>query len=149
MIRAAAIGMLAVCLVGTTDRSAPPPQDRPGPGVSLTLAEERVRRVSDIRYDLHFTIPSDAASRVGGTVEIRFALADATRPLALDFVAPAPVHAESHGHQIDLVEVFQERVQVGGPIPLVAGRIQENWVQSASQARANRGADTAMFLVAQ
>ena len=103
MIRAAAIGTFALCLVGTTDRSAPLPQDRPGPGISLTLAEERVRRVSDTRYNLHLTIPSDASSRVEGTVEIRFVLVDASRPLALDFVATGPVQAESQGHQIDLV----------------------------------------------
>ena len=38
------------------------PHADPGPGIPLTLAEDRARRISDLRYDLRFSIP---AERVG------------------------------------------------------------------------------------
>jgi aminopeptidase N len=60
----------------------------PGPGIPRTLAEDRARRISDLRYDLLFVIPESQTERVRGTATIRFRLADASRPLALDF---APV----------------------------------------------------------
>jgi aminopeptidase N len=74
---------------------APPPPDTVGAGIPLTLAEERVRRVSDLRYDLHFAIPAEMASPVTGRVRITFALSDASRPLALDFSAPGRVTSSS------------------------------------------------------
>jgi aminopeptidase N len=66
----------------------------PGPGVPLSLAQERATRLSDLRYELHFTIPPAGAhppdaSDVKGRAIIRFTLADISRPLALDF-APEP-----------------------------------------------------------
>ncbi|HJR57912.1 MAG TPA: M1 family aminopeptidase [Vicinamibacterales bacterium] len=61
----------------------------PGPGVPLTLAEERAGRISDLRYDLHFDIPSVQTEAVRGRATIRFQLKDGARPLALDFAAPA------------------------------------------------------------
>ena len=64
------------------------PNQTPGPGVPLGLAEERAQRVTNLRYDLHFTIPSAQATLVTGRVTIRFDLKDPSRPLALDFAAP-------------------------------------------------------------
>ena len=60
----------------------------PGPGIPLTLAEERARRIGDLRYDLHVSIPAEQTSPITGRVVITFLLKDATQPLALDF-APA------------------------------------------------------------
>jgi aminopeptidase N len=57
----------------------------PAPGIPLTLAEERAGRISDLRYDLHFSIPAEQSARVTGRVAITFVLKDATRPLSLDF----------------------------------------------------------------
>ena len=67
-----------------------PAADVPGPGVPLALAEDRAARVSDLRYELHFTVP-DAVDEAAcsGKVTIRFTLTDASRPLALDFAGPA------------------------------------------------------------
>ena len=43
----------------------------PGPGIPLTLAEERARRVSDLRYDLHFSIAAEPASPITGASRSR------------------------------------------------------------------------------
>jgi aminopeptidase N len=103
MIRAVAVAAFAIMLMGTTDRDSPrTAQDQPTAGVPLTLAEERARRISDLHYNLHFTIPSDPAAPIDAKVEVRFALSDAKRPLALDFAAPGPVRAESRGRAIEL-----------------------------------------------
>ena len=81
---------LLVCVsamtLGTIGQSRLP--EGPGPGVSLTLAEERVARVTNLRYQLHFNLPEAQGEAVAGRVTIRFDLEDASRPLALDFAAP-------------------------------------------------------------
>ena len=69
----------------------------PEPGIPLTVAEERAQRVSDLRYDLHFSIPAAQASAVTGRVAITFQLKDATRPLALDFTPPKGVRSVRAG----------------------------------------------------
>jgi aminopeptidase N len=61
---------------------------RPDAGVPLTLAEDRARRIADLRYAMHFTVPDAKDEPVSGTVTLRFGLADASRPLALDFAGP-------------------------------------------------------------
>ena len=65
---------------------APPPDT--ADGLSEPLARERAQRLSDVRYDLAFTIPSAMSERVIGTVAISFTLRGAGRPLVLDFDAP-------------------------------------------------------------
>jgi aminopeptidase N len=81
---------LIVLLAGTVACGASG-SDVPDPeaGVPLALAEERAASVSNVRYDLSFTIPATAAEPVTGRVAIRFTLADASRPLVLDFVPGA------------------------------------------------------------
>ncbi len=74
----------------------------PAPGVPLSLAQDRARRLLDLRYDLHVSVPRDIASRVTGEATIRFTLADATRPLALDFASASPEHAMVNGHEARL-----------------------------------------------
>jgi aminopeptidase N len=64
-------------------------QDALAPGVPLTLAEERAARVTDVRYDLHFTVPEALDKPIDGSVTVRFRLKDASRPLALDFAGAA------------------------------------------------------------
>jgi aminopeptidase N len=60
----------------------------PAAGVPLSLAEERAARISDVRYDLFFTIPSSQSEPVEGRATIAFDLKDASLPLALDFAGP-------------------------------------------------------------
>ncbi len=79
------------------DRPAPP-----DPGVPLPLAEERARRISDLRYDLRFTVPREMGSPIAGEVTIRFTLSDVMRPLALDFTGAPPPHARVNGTEVRL-----------------------------------------------
>jgi aminopeptidase N len=77
---------LALMLVTTPQAR---PDEDPGPGVSLVLAESRAARIRNLRYDLHFTVPAQLGEPVRGRATLRFDLADATRPLALDFANEA------------------------------------------------------------
>ena len=61
----------------------------PDPGVTLDLARERAARVSDLRYELSLSIPSERTAPINGEVTLRFVLADRARPLVLDFAVPA------------------------------------------------------------
>src|SRR5262245_16764584 len=60
-------------------------QDVIAPGVPLTLARERAARIRDVRYELRFSIPDVMTAAVTGSVTIHVTLADASRPLVLDF----------------------------------------------------------------
>jgi aminopeptidase N len=68
------------------------PADQPaGPGIPVALAEERAQRMSDLRYDLQFSVPREPTAFITGRVTISFVLEDATRPLALDLASPQRV----------------------------------------------------------
>ena len=68
---------------------AVPSNGVPDAGVPLTLAQSRASRMSDLRYDLHFTIPAAATEPLAGRSTIRFQLKEASAPLPLDFSEPA------------------------------------------------------------
>ncbi len=65
------------------------PDAIPEAGVPLSLAEERVARVSDVRYTLHFTVPPNATDPIKGRATISFRLRNTPRPLVFDFAGPA------------------------------------------------------------
>jgi aminopeptidase N len=90
MILALALFAVSAFMQSTSSSDQPP-----GAGISLTLAQERARRVSDLRYELHLSIPTEMTSAVTGRARITFALTDAARPLALDFTAPGRVTSAS------------------------------------------------------
>ena len=73
------------------------------PGVSRSLADERTRRLSDLRYALHLTIPRDRHQPIAGTIQLRFTLADCAAPLLLDFEPTRPDAV--HGATINGVSV--------------------------------------------
>jgi aminopeptidase N len=137
MIREVVAGTLSIYCIMAAELAAA--QDRPGPGVPLGLAEERVRRISDLRYELHFTIPSDQAARVEGSVTTRFTLADATRPLAFDFAASGPVRAEGQGQEIP-VETIPEHLLIAAA-HLRAGENVITFKFTAGDAALNRNPD--------
>ena len=74
-------------LMATMTQSVPSP-DAPGPGVPRALAQSRAARITALRYDLAFTVPSAATEPLAGRAVVRFSLRDANAPLALDFAAP-------------------------------------------------------------
>ncbi len=87
MVATTATAALAASTMQPLQRADTPP----GPGIPLPLAEERARRVSDLRYGLHFSIAAEPGSAITGRVAITFTLQDAGRPLALDFRPPKGV----------------------------------------------------------
>jgi aminopeptidase N len=57
----------------------------PDLGISEALAQERAARVTNLRYDLAFTIPAARTQPVAGRALIRFALKDVSDALVLDY----------------------------------------------------------------
>src|SRR3954467_6697035 len=55
------------------------------PGVSEPLARDRAARISNVRYDLSFSIPKDKTTAIKGHEVVTFTLLDASAPLVLDF----------------------------------------------------------------
>jgi aminopeptidase N len=55
------------------------------PGVAHTLATARTARLSNLRYDLGFTIPARPGESIGAHAAVAFDLRDAAQPLVLDF----------------------------------------------------------------
>jgi aminopeptidase N len=91
--------LLVAALAASFMRPTPPADTPPGPGVPLTLAEERAKRIKDLRYDLQISIPAEASAPVTGRTTISFQLTDATRPLALDFAPSDGVRAARVGQK--------------------------------------------------
>jgi aminopeptidase N len=78
----------------STDRGAGAPPDLQ-PGVSEALAVERAGRISEIRYEIAFTLPASRAAKVAGRETIAFVLADASSPLVIDFNPEEPCEAHT------------------------------------------------------
>ena len=57
----------------------------PDLGISETLARDRASRISNLRYDLAFTVPAARVQAVTGRALIRFSLSSATGPVVLDY----------------------------------------------------------------
>jgi aminopeptidase N len=85
------IAGLPILLATLTMQSTNPP----GPGIPFALAEERAQRISELRYDLQFSIPAEPTAPITGRAIVSFVLKDATRPLALDLASPQRVKAAS------------------------------------------------------
>ena len=78
--------MLAITLSGCGPEEAAP---EPSPGVSWELARHRARKISDVRYDLAFSIPEALDDPIRGQETIRFHLSEPGKPLVVDFNQPA------------------------------------------------------------
>jgi aminopeptidase N len=79
----AAIAALGVVVYRLTRRPVP----LPDPGVAMDLARDRAARISKLEYFLTVDVPETRAQPVRARVVVRFALSDASHPLALDFAA--------------------------------------------------------------
>ena len=55
-------------------------------GVPLALATQRAADISDLRYQLAFSIPASQSEPIAASETIRFTLKDASHPQAVDFV---------------------------------------------------------------
>jgi aminopeptidase N len=132
-----AAGVFAVIVMANPDRFVSrAAQDSPAPGVALTLAEERARRIRNLRYDLHFTIPADSAAPVDAKATLRFVLADRTSPLVLDFASAGPLQAESRGRPVTVAAVNEHLVIP--PSDLLEGENEISIAFKAGNAALNR-----------
>ena len=93
--------VLSGCSLGSGDLADP------DSGIPLTLAQERARNITDLRYELAFDLPSEVHEPIAGRLTTRLNLADASAPLVFDF-APASDLALLPGRE------FVESVAVGG-----------------------------------
>ena len=115
--------LLALTMAATKPVQTP---GDPAPGVPLTLAEERARRLSDIRYDLRFEIPERASDPIRARAIITFSLKDLGASLVLDFgSAPDRIAGVSDGNAVLPFRVVNEHVVV----PASALRVGRNTVQ--------------------
>jgi aminopeptidase N len=80
--------LMASALGGVAQRGGSP--DTTQPGIPETLARSRAARISDLRYDLSFSIPARRTDRIAGRGIITFTLRDSLEPLALDFEPDQP-----------------------------------------------------------
>lgn len=105
--------------------------DDPGPGVSASLARERARLVSELHHDLRLSIPATPDARIAGRSVLRFRLADATKPLVLDFDPghAGAVRVRSHGRAVRVRAVDGHLV-----IPAAALRRGRNTLEIAFEA---------------
>ena len=60
----------------------------PGTGIPESLARDRAAAISDLRYDLTFTVPANRTTPVHGRAVLRFVL-KTPRLVVLDFAQPA------------------------------------------------------------
>jgi aminopeptidase N len=111
----------------------------PGAGVPLSLAEDRVRRIQDLRYELRFVIPAEPSAAVSGQVTIRFLLEDASRPLALDFPPLRQHGAQANGRSISPSQVADHLVI--DPSDLRKGPNEISMAFDAGNAALNRNPD--------
>src|SRR5262245_59688253 len=80
---AVVLGAFMILESGCTQNQSLPGD--PEAGVSLDLAQARSKSIQDLRYDVSFAIPENAAEPVTGRVTARFKLRDAGQPLVMDF----------------------------------------------------------------
>jgi aminopeptidase N len=90
--------ILSVCVLAMMMAEPVGASSNPEAGISVALATDRAGRVSDVAYGLQFEVPDQRGRAVRGRADIRFTLADAARPLSLDFAAaPAQVRSLTIG----------------------------------------------------
>jgi aminopeptidase N len=131
-------GLLLLLLTALRMQPASPPATDPGPGIPLTLAQERAARLSDLRYDLAVAVPATPSEPVTGRMTIRFRLKDAARDLALDFGPGGKITraADANGSAVPLRAVPDHLV-----VPAAALREGSNTLQiefEAGNASLNR-----------
>ena len=97
-------------------------------GVSADLARYRAANLSNVSYDLHFTIPAALADSVQGTETLRVTVRKPDAPLVLDFTPPpAALRALRVGNQTLRPDVRLGHVLIPASA-LVAG---ENVIQAS------------------
>jgi aminopeptidase N len=109
--------LLAVGSAGSgQSRATAPGPTTPEPGVSQRLATERAGRISDLRYNLSFSIPADRQAPVAGRAIITFTLRDDSVRLKAD--PTGPVSADPIRLKADTTESGATTDPVSAPVIL-------------------------------
>src|SRR5215510_11102114 len=82
------ISFMAMALLALAAAPQSSPSGGPAPGVSEGLAQERANAISNLRYDLSFTVPADRQQPVTGRGIVQLELKRPHR-LVFDFAQPA------------------------------------------------------------
>ena len=114
--------VLAISLLGCMPEGTSPDTE---PGVSWGLAQHRAQTLSDIRYDVTFTIPEAVDEPIRGAATLGFQLSKAEQPLVVDFNQPAD---KVLGVRVGEVEVAYEVVEGHIVVPPSALQPGENAV---------------------
>ena len=137
----AAMRLALVLGVLSVMTQAPQPRLDPDLGVSDTLAGSRSPGITNLRYDLAFTIPAQKIEPIGGRELIRFSLAAVGGPVVLDF---APDRGMLTRSELNGAPVSVRQVNGHVIIPGDALRAGENAVSfefNAGNAPLNRSDD--------
>lgn len=132
--------VMALAIVPASTQRLPAPDD-PEPGVAETLARTRAARISDLHYDLSFTIPESRSVPITGRATLTFGLTDRT-PLALDFAPakPAPLRLlEVNGRTLEVTPAHGHIVLPGSA--LFTGRNRVTIEFDAGEVPLNRSDD--------
>src|SRR6185436_13373314 len=89
MRRWIAVGLVAVGVAALVMYSQRGQATPPAPGISLELAQERAKRISNLSYRVAMTVPAAHDAPITGTVSASFTLSDASAPVVFDFTQPA------------------------------------------------------------
>jgi len=108
------------------------------PGVSQLLARERAARLADIHYQLWFEIPAQEQEDIHARASISFDLAEAAKPLQLDFTGSAgSIHSLRSNGSAAHYRVSNEHI-VLPPAALRPGRNQLEIEFAAGSGSLNR-----------
>ena len=119
-------------------RRPPPP---PAAGIAESLAHDRAGRITDLRYDVTFNVPSKKDAPIAAHLRATFALSNKARPLAFDFAQPVEKLIAMHANR-NIIEPRVESQHI--VIPTSALLEGENVVEFefvAGDAPLNRGDD--------
>jgi aminopeptidase N len=72
-------------LAGCRNDNLLPENTDPEPGIPLSVATHRAQSISNLSYELLFSVPATPAEPISGHATIRFSTKDVSRPLVLDF----------------------------------------------------------------
>jgi aminopeptidase N len=130
--------LLAVVASATAVTAQTP---NPGTGIPLEIGQARAAHISNLRYDLHLTVPEALTTPIDGVNTLRFDLAQARDPLVIDF-APGRdriTRVTANGRSSDFT--WSNGHVVVPPSDLVRGENRIEIAFKAGDSSLNRSAD--------
>ncbi|HEY3886077.1 MAG TPA: hypothetical protein VGL62_12755, partial [Vicinamibacterales bacterium] len=102
-------------------------QTKPDPdvGVPLALAQARAARISDVHYQLTFTIPAERQKAIAGRETMTLTLRDSADPLVVDF-SPEASGGILHGVEVNGARTEVRQVNGHVIVPAAALKAGDN-----------------------